>query len=76
MAVNTCLFCLPHYIRKDKAAKVIEHYAIKTYGEWIYRMYQTWGGGVSYGKLYRYNPEHLCPKLNGYGGNVQRSLKL
>ena len=22
--------------------------------------------GVPYVKLYRYNPEHLCPKLNGY----------
>jgi len=23
--------------------------------------------GVPYVKLYRYNPKHLCPKLNGYG---------
>jgi len=22
--------------------------------------------GVSYVKLYRYKPKHLCPKLNGY----------
>jgi len=22
--------------------------------------------GVPYVKLYRYNPKHLCPKLNGY----------
>jgi len=22
--------------------------------------------GVRYVKLYRYNPKHLCPKLNGY----------
>ena len=22
--------------------------------------------GVLYVKLYRYNPKHLCPKLNGY----------
>jgi len=29
--------------------------------------------GVSYVKLYRYNPKHLCPKLNGYGDNGQRS---
>ena len=27
-------------------------------------------------KLYRYNPKHLFPKLNGYGDNGQRSLKL
>jgi len=32
--------------------------------------------GVPYVKAYRYNPEHLCPKLNGYGDNGQRSLKL
>ena len=27
-------------------------------------------------KLYRYNPKHLYPKLNGYGDNGQRSFKL
>jgi len=27
-------------------------------------------------KIYRYNPKHLYPKLNGYGDNGQRSLKL
>ena len=32
--------------------------------------------GVLYVKVYRYNPKHLCPKLNGYGDNGQRSLKL
>ena len=31
---------------------------------------------VPYVKLYRYNPKHLYPKLNGYGDNVKRSLKL
>ena len=31
---------------------------------------------VPYVKLYRYNPKHLYPKLNGYGDNVQRSLNL
>ena len=30
--------------------------------------------GVPYVKVYRYNPKHLCPKLNGYGDNGQRSL--
>ena len=24
---------------------------------------------VPYVKVYRYNPKHLCPKLNGYGDN-------
>ena len=32
--------------------------------------------GVPYVKVYRYNPKHQCPKLNGYGDNGQRSLKL
>jgi len=32
--------------------------------------------GVPYVKLYRYNPKHLYPKLNGYGDNGQRILKL
>jgi len=31
---------------------------------------------VPYVKLYRYNPKHLYPKLNGYGHNGKRSLKL
>ena len=30
---------------------------------------------VPYVKLYRYNPKHLYPKLNGYRDNGQRSLK-
>jgi hypothetical protein len=46
----------------------------------IYRMSQKECArlreGVPYGKVYRYNPKHLCPKLNGYGDNGQRSLKL
>jgi len=32
--------------------------------------------GVPYVKVYRYNPKHLHPNLNGYGDNCQRSLKL
>ena len=31
---------------------------------------------VPYVKLYWYNPKHLYPKLNTYGDNGQRSLKL
>ena len=31
---------------------------------------------VPYVKLYRYNPKHLYPKLNGFRDNGQRSLKL
>ena len=32
--------------------------------------------GIPYVKLYRYNAKQLCPKLNGYGDNGQRSVKL
>ena len=32
--------------------------------------------GVPYVKVYRCNPKHLYPKLNGYRDNGQRSLKL
>jgi len=30
---------------------------------------------VPYVELYRYNPKHLSPKLNGYEDNGHRSLK-
>ena len=30
--------------------------------------------GVPYVKVYRYNPKHPCPKLNGYGDNGQRKV--
>ena len=47
---------------------------------YIYRVFQEeWiklRESVPYVKLYRYNPKHLYPKLNGYGDNGQRSLKL
>jgi len=29
---------------------------------------------VPYVKLYRYNPKHLYPKLNGYGDNGQKKV--
>ena len=29
---------------------------------------------VPYVKLYRYNPKHLYPKLNGYGDNSHRKV--
>ena len=30
--------------------------------------------GVPYVKVFRCNPKHLCPKLNGYGDNGQRKV--
>ena len=29
---------------------------------------------VPYVKIYRYNPKHLCPKLNGYGDKGPRKV--
>jgi hypothetical protein len=44
----------------------------------IYRMSQKECArlqeGVPYVKVCRYNPKHLCPKLNGYGDNGQRKV--
>jgi len=48
--------------------------------EALYRMFQEeWTElqeSVPYVKIYRYNPKHLYPKLNGYGDNGQRNLNL
>ena len=57
------------------------HIRIHTYTVYeIYRVSQEeWKKlreSVPYVKLYRYNPKHLYPKLNGYGDNGQRSLKV
>ena len=56
----------------------VEFVNVKTSG--IYRVSQEeceiLRESVPYVKLYRYNPKHLYPKLNGYGDNGQRSLKL
>jgi hypothetical protein len=30
--------------------------------------------GVPYAKVHRYNPKHLCPRLNGNGDNGQRKV--
>jgi len=44
-----------------------------TYEEQIYRVSQEertkLREGVPYVKLYRYNPKHLCPKLNNFRDN-------
>jgi len=45
----------------------------------LYRVSQEEGTklreSVPYVELYRYNPKHLYPKLNGYGYNGQRSFE-
>jgi len=50
----------------------------KLSNEYIYRVSQEECArlreGVPYVKVYRYNPKHLCSKLNGYGDNGQRKV--
>ena len=50
--------------------------AVRT--EFLYRVSQEECArlreGVPYVKVYRYNPKHLYPKLNGYGDNGQRKV--
>ena len=47
-------------------------------GTGIYRVSQEEGTklreSVPYVKIYRYNPKHLYPKLNGYGDDGQRKV--
>ena len=50
----------------------------RTFSFWLYRVSQEeWTKlreSVPYVKIYRYNPKHLCPKLNGYGDKGQRNV--
>jgi len=47
-------------------------------GECVYRVSHELRSllreSVPYVKIYRYNPKHLCPKLNGYGDNGHRKV--
>jgi len=48
-------------------------------GRCIYRVFQEECArlreSVPYVKVYRYNPKHLYPQLNGYGDNGQRKVR-
>ena len=63
-----------------KAVLICDAPSIKRLAPILYRVSQEECAilreSVPYVKLYRYNPKHLYPKLNGYGDNGQRSLKL
>jgi hypothetical protein len=52
--------------------------SVDTGARLIYRVSQEeWiklGESVPFVKLYRYNPKHLYPKLNGYGDNGHRKV--
>ena len=77
-AYEICRKCSMH--QEDKKYKKIIWVITGTWPCGIYRVSQEECArlreGVPYVKVYRYNPKHLCPKLNRYGDNGQRSLKL
>ena len=56
------------------------YYIIFKYKLLVYRVSQEerarFRENVPYVKVHRYNPKHLYPKLNGYGDNGERSLKV
>ena len=65
------------YVSGDKLAHLQEHFLT------VYRVSQEECArlreSVPYFKVYRYNPKHLYPKLNGYNGygdNGQRKVGL
>jgi len=65
-------------LAKHNAVITLGDFNAKLGKEQIYRMSQEecarlWES-VPYVKVYRYNPKHLCPKLNGYGDNDQRKV--
>ena len=58
-----------------KMATAVKKWCVCIY---IYRVFQEECArlreNVPYVKVYRYNPKHLYPKLNGYGHNGQRKV--
>ena len=50
--------------------KVVKHPVYRLSQEECARLRES----VPYVKVYRYNPKHLYPKLNGYGKNGQRKV--
>ena len=65
---------------KDYVEKALPKILVPQIIDRVYRVSQEESArlreSVPYVKLYRYNPKYLYPKLNGYGDNGQRSLKL
>jgi len=68
--VCVCVCCV--YLRLCVCACLCFIYIYRVSQEECARIRES----VPYVILYRYNPKHLYPKLNGYGDNGQRSLKL
>ena len=70
-----CIKLIYHYIEYTKMHGLSN---VKNCVVYVYRVSQEeWTKlreSVPYVKLYRYNPKHLYPKLNGYGANGHRKV--
>ena len=68
-------FLIPSLLLINCAFVGLNNKLYKIYGICICRVSQEECArlreGVPCAKVYRYNPKHLCPKLNGYGDNGQ-----
>jgi hypothetical protein len=66
-----------HRVRHDEVLHGVQEEMCVLY-IYIYRVSQEEGTklreSVPYVKIYRYNPKHICPKLNDYGDNGQRKV--
>jgi len=77
------MFLFVHGYKQDKISRVIKSRSIKseihgTRTICVYRVSQEECARlrekVPYVTVYRYNPKHLYPMLNGYGDNGQRKV--
>jgi hypothetical protein len=63
----------------DVYEKIILEFYTESYETNLYRVSQEECAilreGVPYVKIYRCNPKHVYPKLNGYGDNGQRKVR-
>jgi hypothetical protein len=70
-------FCYNQQVHIDISIYRLYIYTVYNY-IYIYKLSQEECArlrvSVSYVKIYRYNPKHLNPKLNGYGDNGHRKV--
>ena len=62
------MFICPIYNRNWRSISTIYIYRVS------HKLRSLLRESVPYVKIYRYDPKHLCPKLNGYGDNGHRKV--
>ena len=71
------IHCLLNLVQKP-TKKLVKRKLLVPSADMVYRVSQeecaVLRESVPYVKLYRYNPKHLYPKLNGYRDNGQRKV--